>query len=222
MYKDLKVIDVHGHMSTPQEFSMFGLNLINLRTPNCDHPNPLQQLSISDASLDSALKQHLKVLDERAIDIQLISPRPVNMWHWETAPVQQVWCKLTNDIISRSCRLYPDRFIGVGQLPQNSKKDTRSCISELERCIKTLGFVGVIVNPDPGADGQTPPMDSDYWFPLYEKAQDLGAVLMIHASITRDPRLDAVPNSYQVNNFIGQFWLRSPSNTVKCSSGFLS
>ena len=40
MYKDLKVIDVHGHMSTPQEFSMFGLNLINLRKPNSDHPNP--------------------------------------------------------------------------------------------------------------------------------------------------------------------------------------
>ena len=60
------------------------------------------------------------------------------------------------------------------------------------------------MNPDPGADGQTPGLDNeDYWYPLYEKAEELGAVLMVHASISRDPRVWNIPQNYQINNVIG-------------------
>ena len=31
MYNGVKVIDVHGHMSTPVEFSNFSVNLVNIR-----------------------------------------------------------------------------------------------------------------------------------------------------------------------------------------------
>ena len=43
-------------------------------------------------------------------------------------------------------------------------------------------------------------MDDEAWFPLYEKAEELQATLVVHPSISRDPRLDRIPHSYQYNN----------------------
>jgi hypothetical protein len=38
----------------------------------------------------------------------------------------------------------------------NAQLDTSTCVAELEYCINDLGFVGVMVNPDPRA-GHTAP-----------------------------------------------------------------
>ncbi len=194
MYNSQKVIDVHGHMSTPPHFRAYAYNLIALRSPGEG------TLEIPDELMEGALARHLKVLDERNIDVQLISPRPVAMMHWERPFIVEKWTRTTNDVISQHCRLHPDRFVGVAQLPQHSTLDTRNCVEELERCIRDLGFVGAIINPDPGGDRQTPGMNSDYWFPLYEKAQALDATLIVHPSISRDPRIEIIPHSYQYNN----------------------
>src|SRR5437870_1367585 len=99
-----------------------------------------------------SLTRHLNVMDERNIDVQCLSPRPVAMMHWESARLVDRWTTYTNDVIKRSCDMYPDRWYGVAQLPQNSKIPTSNCVYELERCIKELGFVGALVNPDPGGD----------------------------------------------------------------------
>ena len=202
MHGGNKVICVHGHMSTPYEFTMFSVGLVNTRKAA---PGRGERFELSDERLETSLSHHLQVLDVRNVDVQMISPRPVHMWHWEVPEVQIPWCRTTNDVIHQSCKLHPDRFLGMGQLPQNSKLDTRNCIEELERCVKDLGFVGAIVNPDPAGDSQTPGMNDEYWFPLYEKAQELGAVLMIHSSSGRDRRVYHIPQNYQVNNVVGQY-----------------
>jgi predicted TIM-barrel fold metal-dependent hydrolase len=93
----------------------------------------------------------------------------------------------------------------MAQLPQNSKLDTRNCIPELDRCVKELGFVGAYVNPDPAGDKQTPGMHEEYWFPLYEKAQELDVPLMVHPSVSYDRRIEVIPANYQMNNYIEEF-----------------
>lgn len=194
MYNRQKVIDVHGHMSTPPHFRAYAYNLIALRSPGDG------ALEISDELMETALGRHLKMMDERNIDIQMISPRPVAMMHWEAAFLVEKWTRTTNDIIHQQLKMHPDRFVGIAQLPQNSKLDTRNCVPELERCVKELGFVGALINPDPGGDRQTPGMNTEYWFPLYEKAQALKAPLIVHPSISRDPRIEVIPHNYQYNN----------------------
>jgi predicted TIM-barrel fold metal-dependent hydrolase len=194
MYNGQKVIDIHGHMSTPPHFRAYAYNLIALRSP------AEGELEMSDELMESALGRHLGMMDERSIDLQMISARPVAMMHWEAAFIQEKWCRTTNNIIHQQCVAHPDRFVGIAQLPQNSKFDTRHCVDELERCVKELGFVGAIVNPDPGGDRLTPGMNAEYWFPLYEKAQQLQAPLIVHPSISRDPRIEIIPHSYQYNN----------------------
>ncbi len=160
---------------------------------------------MTDESFEAPIRRHLQAMDERNIDIQLISNHPVHMWHWETPEVQQIWCRTVNDAIAQKVRLRPDRFIGVGQLPQNAQLETSTCVAELEYCINELGFVGVMVNPDPGADHTAPGMQYEYWYPLYEKAEALGATLMIHASIWRNPALKGIPHHYQINNAMSEF-----------------
>lgn len=192
MYDGTLVIDSHGHMSTPPEFRGYAYNMIALRTPS--------NFKLTAAQMEGALNRHIRVLDERNIDVQMISPRPVAYMHWERPYLVKAWTETTNEIIAQQCELLPTRFVGVAQLPQTPLEDTTLCAEVLERSVRELGFVAADVNPDPGADRQTPGMNDPYWFPLYERAESLKATLIIHPSISRDPRLDPIPHSYQFNN----------------------
>lgn len=110
MYRGQPVLDVHGHMSTPPHFRAYAMNLIALRSPE-------GALEMSDDLMRPALERHLRVMDERNIDVQLISPRPVAMMHWEMPHLVQHWTRVTNDVIAQICRAHPSRFVGVAQLP---------------------------------------------------------------------------------------------------------
>jgi len=193
MYKGKLVIDMHGHLSTPPHFRAHALNLVALRTPG-------DALLLPEAAMKAAQDRHLKMLDERNIDVQFISPRPVAMLHWERPFIVHDWTKVTNNIIADNCRAYPKRFAGIAQLPQTRFEGCAHCVAEMRRCVEELGFVGALVNPDPGADGQTPGMDDAYWYPLYEAAEKLNCTLVVHPSISRDPRIEKIPHSYQFNN----------------------
>ena len=195
MYNGEKTIDIHGHHSTPAQFRAYAYNLIALRTAT-------GKLSIPEGPMLEAQERHLGMMDERQIDVQFISPRPVAMMHWEQPLIQQQWCRTTNDVIHQTVEMHPTRFRGVAQLPQvgiDFASETSGCIEELERSVKELGFVAVTVNPDPGGDRRAPGMNDPYWYPIYEKASELKAPLVVHASISRDPRIAILPANYQYN-----------------------
>jgi predicted TIM-barrel fold metal-dependent hydrolase len=193
-FEGYPVLDVHGHMSGPPQVRAWAYNLIALRSPEDG------ALELEDAELEKALERHLRILDERRIDLQLISPRPVAMMHWERPFIQRAWCRATNDVIAQHVRLHPDRFAGVAQLPQSKDLDTGHCLDELERCVAELGFVAALVNPDPAGDRQTPGMNDPYWFPLYERAEAIDCTLIVHPSGSKDVRLEGIPHAYQYNN----------------------
>lgn len=198
MHNGQKVIDVHGHMTTPPQFRNHVAQIVSQNTPGA-------KLEMTDEQLENAQQRHLKIMDERNIDLQLVGPRPIAMWHWTRPFLQEFWCRTTNDVIARIVKLHPDRFVGMAQLPQSSQRDTRNCLPELERCIKELGFAGAYVNPDPAGDKQTPGMHEEYWYPLYEKAQQLDVPLMVHPSTSYDRRLEVIPANYQMNNYLEEF-----------------
>jgi predicted TIM-barrel fold metal-dependent hydrolase len=98
--------------------------------------------------------------------------------------------------------MHPDRFRGVAQLPQvgvDWYKDTSYCVPEFERAVKELGFVAATLNPDPAGDRKAPGVNEPYWYPIYEASIDLKAPLIIHASISKDPRITILPHNYQYN-----------------------
>jgi len=199
MWNGHRTVDVHGHMTTPADFRGFAAGLTANRTPRS------ARLQISDDALEGALVRHIKKIDDGKIDYQLLGPRPVAMWHWESLYLQRKFAEVTNDVIAQSVRLHPDRFAGMAQLPQHYQHDTKACLEEFERAVKDLNFVGAYVNPDPGGNGLTPGMNDEYWFPLYEKAQELEAPLMVHPSISFNPRIEIIPASYQYNNVTEEY-----------------
>ena len=198
MFHGKTVIDCHGHMSTPPPFRAYAYNLIALRTPG-------DELLLTEAQMKGPIDRHLRMLDTHNIDVQMISPRPVAMMHWESPYLVEAWTRVTNDVIKQQCDIWTDRFVGIAQLPQSRDRDTENCVAELERCAE-MGFVGATVNPDPGADGLTPGMNDAYWFALYKSAEALDMTLVVHPSISKDPRYEILPHSYQYNN-VKEEWL---------------
>ena len=194
MFNGKPVIDVHGHMSTPPQFRAFGYNMVALRSPG-------DKLVISEQQMKPALDRHLRLLDSHNIDIQMISPRPVAMMHWERPFLQEAWTTTTNDIIAQQCVQHPSRFVGIAQLVQTPDRPIAESLGELERCVG-LGFVGAILNPDPSGDRRAPGVNDPFWFPLYKKAEELEATLIIHPSSSKDPRIEVIASNYQINNIV--------------------
>jgi predicted TIM-barrel fold metal-dependent hydrolase len=193
MFNGKKVLDVHGHMSTPPHFRAFAYNLIAMRSPG-------NELVLTPEQQKGPLDRHLRLLDSHRIDVQLISPRPIAMMHWERPFLQHLWTKVTNDVIAQQCEMHPSRFVGVAQLTQSPDLPISESLAELERTVGEFGFVGAIVNPDPGGDRRAPGVNDPYWFPLYKKAEELNATLVIHPSASRDPRIEPIASNYQLNN----------------------
>jgi predicted TIM-barrel fold metal-dependent hydrolase len=195
MYNGEKIIDIHGHHSTPPHFRAFAYNMIALRMTSGG-------LQLPEGPMIEAQERHLKMMDDRQIDVQFISARPVAMMHWEQPLIQALWAKTTNDVIAQTVKMHPDRFAGVAQLPQvgiDFEKSTAHLVPEFERAVNELGFIGGTLNPDPGADRRAPGVNDPYWFPLYEASINLKAPLTVHASISHDPRITILPHNYQYN-----------------------
>ncbi|WP_207234616.1 amidohydrolase family protein [Bradyrhizobium sp. Leo170] len=125
---------------------------------------------IQEAELEKSAAQNVQIMDSVGTDLQILSPRPLMMLHGENRWDDVVSCALdNNDLIARTIKLHPKLFRGVGGLPQATGVPLEKMFDEIKRCINDLGFLGVLINPDPSdGAGKSPPMGDPYWYPLYE------------------------------------------------------
>src|SRR4030095_15542793 len=134
------VIDAHGHYTTvPPGLRVFrALQISNMGKPSKGAVN------ISDDEVRGSLeKGQIRLLDERGIDVMLLSPMASAMGHhFGNALISRHWTEVNNDLVHRACTLFPPRFIPVCSLPQSPGVSPRECVEELDRCITGLGFVG--------------------------------------------------------------------------------
>jgi 4-oxalmesaconate hydratase len=111
--------------------------------------------------------------------------------------VSKEWTIHCNNMIKRVVDMFPDKFVGVCQLPQSPGADLTESIKELERCVNELGFIGCNLNPDPsGGKWETVPLTDKYWYPLYEKMVELDVPAMIHVSASCNPNFHATGAHY--------------------------
>lgn len=179
------IIDAHGHVSAPPELYAYKALLLSARGAHGQ-----RYPSISDERLFETAGRHRDGLAKLGTDHQLISPRPYQLMHSEPlTKLVRWWVEANNDVIARVCRAFPETFSGVCALPQGVTGRTDACIEELERCVNELGFVGCLINPDPAeGTGDVPTMDSEYWYPLYEKLVELDVPAFIHPAACRNER----------------------------------
>ena len=182
-------IDAHAHITGPMELYNYfrgltgGSGQARLTPPD-----------FSDERLEESLQAHIAEVSDVGTDLQIVSPRP---WAVPTGDrrenlVLQI-TQSVNDMIARSVKLHPERFVGIGAIPQAAGQPISFCLEELERCVLELGFVGLKINPDPGEGSvETPHMGDEYWYPLYEKMVELDVPALIHGGpfrFSREPEL---------------------------------
>lgn len=201
MYNGKKVLDIHAHVSAPTHGThALGL-LLASNTPIDFDPRTGENaaLSLTEEGWAQSTARHLGVMDERSIDCQLIGPRPFLMLGWMQPHLLPSWTRLVNNMIAKQVSLSPDRFVGAAQLPQDAHaEDLSHCVSELERCVHELGFKAAYLSPDPTGDRKSPGMHTRYWDPVYAKCQELGIPIIVHGTNCTDPRIDIIPQNYQI------------------------
>jgi len=187
------IIDCHGHVSAPAQLWAYKATLLASRGSH-----GRGGVKVTDDEMREALaateigpRGHLDALHHHGTDVQLISPRPFQLMHSEKpARLVQWFAEECHNVIFRQTQMYPNKFVGVASLAQVAGQPIESALPELERCVKELGFVGTLLNPDPYENsGIEPPALGDrYWYPLYAKLCDLDIPAHIHTASSRSER----------------------------------
>ncbi len=189
------IIDIHGHYTTaPRGLAAYrGGQIGQLGRPSKG------KLDISDDEIKRSIENgQLNLQKARGTDVALFSPTAGGMGHhFGNAMISRYWTETVNELILRVCKLFPQNFIGVCQLPQSPGVSPANCVAELERCVNEFGFVACNLNPDPSGGYWTdPPMTDRYWYPLYEKMVELDVPAMIHVSSSCNPNFHGTGAHY--------------------------
>jgi predicted TIM-barrel fold metal-dependent hydrolase len=148
----VKAIDFHVHLPTPEwlDVSMKGY--------------------VEAAESYFRSKVARRSLEELAGDYEKLDMLAVLLaWDAETATNRP---RVPNELVAEACRAHPETFVGFGSVdPLKGKK----AVDDLER-IEQLGLKGVKLHPSLQAFA---PDDERHW-PLYEKSQEIGLVLLFH------------------------------------------
>jgi aminocarboxymuconate-semialdehyde decarboxylase len=137
----------------------------------------------------------LKDMDRMGIDIQAVSPAPNQTYYWTDPELGIEVARMVNDRLAEIVAAHPDRFVAMGTVPL---QNVDLAVIELERCVKSLGFRGVEINPSVnGMDLTDAHLGLERFF---AKAQALDIVVFLHPiGFTQGDRLV----DHYFNNVIG-------------------
>jgi 4-oxalmesaconate hydratase len=184
------IIDCHGHYTTaPKALEAWrNRQIAGIKDP-AQKPR-VEELTISDDELRESIElNQLKFMRERGSDLTVFSPRASFMAHHiGDFSVSSTWAAICNELCFRVSRLFPDHFIGAAMLPQSPGVETKTCVAEIDKCVKEYGFVAINLNPDPsGGHWTSPPLSDPYWFPIYERMLEYDIPAMVHVSTSCNP-----------------------------------
>ena len=191
------IIDCHGHYTTAPAAHTSWREAQQAAFRAGRQPPPYPRIS-DDQIRESIEGSQLRLMAERGVDLTVFSPRASAMGHhFGDESVSTAWARVCNDLIARVVRLFPGRFVGVGQLPQSPGVPISHAVAELRRCVQDLGFVGCNLNPDPsGGHWTAPPLTDPSWFPFYEAMVELDVPAMVHVSQVTNPSFHATGSHY--------------------------
>ncbi|WP_337062970.1 amidohydrolase family protein [Kineococcus sp. G2] len=191
------IIDCHGHYTTaPAAHTEWRRAQQAAFDAGRDAP---AYPRIDDDEIRASIEgSQLRLMDERGVDLTIFSPRASAMGHHVgDEHVSARWAQVSNDLIARVVGLYPERFVGVCQLPQSPGVPIERSVGELRRCVEGLGFVGCNLNPDPsGGHWDAPPLTDSSWYPLYEAMVELDVPATVHVSAVTNPAFHATGSHY--------------------------
>ncbi|MBU6485077.1 MAG: amidohydrolase [Betaproteobacteria bacterium] len=184
------IIDIHGHYTTaPKALETWRNRQIAALKAPAQAP-AVSELVIDDDQIRETIESNqLGTMRQRGCDLTVFSPRASFMAHHiGDFNTSATWSAICNELIHRVTKLFPDSFIGAAMLPQSPGVDPRTCIAEIEKCVKEYGFVAINLNPDPsGGHWREPPLTDRWWYPIYEKMVEYDIPAMVHVSTSCNP-----------------------------------
>jgi len=149
-----------------------------------------------DADRTSRMTQYderLADLEAMGVDLQVVKPLPPQCYYTLPIEIADKASRMVNDGLAEYVSRYPDRFVAFGTVPL---QDGMAAVTELERCVKTLGFKGVQILTNVGGRELSDPAFAPFW----AKAEQLGVLVVIHPNgFTQADRLER----FYFNNVIG-------------------
>jgi aminocarboxymuconate-semialdehyde decarboxylase len=186
----VRIIDVHNHFYPPAYIDALrsGDSVVTVKMDSDGNPEihyPGDYNVAVPGHRDIAYRQG--VLEDEGVDTQIITLTTPGT-HVEPPARAARFASLVNDAFATIVQERKPRFAALATLPLN---DPAASVTEFRRAVEQLGFPGAMLFSN--VDGVAL-ADERYW-PLYEVANDLGAVLHIHP--TNPVNVDAMQ----------QYWL---------------
>ncbi len=127
------------------------------------------------------IEEHrLADMDAHGIDIQVLSLSVPGIQADPDAPTAVDNAGFANDYLARTIARHPTRFRGFAALPL---QDPAAAVTELERCVRQLGFRGALVNDHTHGRYLDDPVYDELWSAL----EELQVPLYLHpGSLPRD------------------------------------
>ena len=121
----------------------------------------------------SDVADRVAVLDTQNIDIQIVAPVPNQCYYMARGEHAAKVSRMVNDGVAAWVAARPDRFAGLGTAPL---QEPEMAAAELEYAVTTLGLKGVQILTN--IEGEE--VSGDRFEPFWAKAEELGAVVMLH------------------------------------------
>lgn len=191
------VVDVHNHVLTPEVESLIEEHYSREEIV-AHEPYDLYAGAKSAAhnrSVGPSLRpkmtdadQRVRDMDAMGVDVQVLATFVSQFYYWTDGALGQQLCRIQNDWLAELAGRHPDRFVAIGTVPM---QDQTRAVAELEYVIGELGFKGVQISSS--IDGTD--LDDPRFLPFFTRAQELGAVVLIH------------PNGWDTGRRLDDFYL---------------
>ena len=139
-------------------------------------------------------EQRLTDMDSIGVEVHILSTNSAFYFYEKDAATVAAMDRECNDYVAQLVKDYPDRFAGLANLPM---QDAGAAAVELERAMMELGLKGAMIGDH--VNGKT--FDDPEFFPVWEVAEQTGAVILIHQ--TGDTLVSPRLNRYHLPNSIG-------------------
>jgi len=172
----MRIIALEEHMTT--------LGIVNSSSDGQGGGLPANTFIQSlQAKLLDVGEGRLADMDASGISMQVLSISASLIDKMEPSAGHAVACD-ANDAIAAAVRAHPDRFAAFATL---ALQDPQKAAAEFERCVRKLGFKGVMVNGT--INGQF--LDDPKFTPLFEASQALDVPIYLHPAPPPKPVMDA-------------------------------
>jgi aminocarboxymuconate-semialdehyde decarboxylase len=168
------IVDFHNHYYPPEYLDAVKAGGLRVRmdydaegNPRLHYPGDYNILVPGHRDLDF----RERVLDEHGVTRQVLTFTTPGV-HYETAPQAVRLARLVNDAFAAEISRRK-HYTALATLPLN---DPRASVVELERAMRELRLPGAMVFSNVNGTG----LDAAGYLPLWEKANELGAVIYIH------------------------------------------